>query len=88
MAKKPTRESTPEYYRKYHASPEAKHERALRNAARREFEKKGLVHKGDHKDIDHKKPLSRGGSNDDDNLRVQSRHRNRGYRRDAKNRPL
>lgn len=87
MAKQ-TRESTKEYYEKYHASPEAKKQRAMRNAARAEFEKKGVVKKGDGKDIDHKKPLSRGGSNDDANLRVQSRAKNRGYRRDAKNRPL
>jgi hypothetical protein len=84
----PTRESTKAYYEKYHASPKAKKERAMRNAARAEFEKKGLVHKGDGKDIDHKKPLSRGGSNADSNLRVQSVAKNRGYRRDAKNRPI
>jgi hypothetical protein len=83
-----TRESTKEYYERYHASPKAKKERAMRNAARSEFEKKGLVRKGDGKDIDHKKPLSRGGSNDDSNLRVQPRGVNRGYRRDAKNRPI
>ncbi len=84
----PTRESTKAYYERYHASPEAKKERAMRNAARAEFEKKGLVRKGDKKDIDHKKPLSRGGTNDDSNLRVQPRGVNRGYRRDAKNRPI
>lgn len=87
MAKQ-TRESTAEYYRKYHASPEAKRERAMRNAARDRMEKRGLVRKGDGKDVDHRRPLSRGGSNDDSNLRVQSRAKNRGYRRDAKNRPL
>lgn len=84
----PTRESTKAYYEKYHASPKAKKERAMRNAARAEFEKKGLVHKGDGKDIDHKRPLSRGGTNADSNLRVQSVAKNRGYRRDAKNRPI
>lgn len=83
-----TRESSAEYYRKYHASPEAKKQRAMRNAARREMEDKGLVRKGDGKDVDHKQPLSRGGSNAPSNLRVQSRGENRGYRRDAKNRPL
>lgn len=83
-----TRESSAEYYRKYHASPEAKKERAMRNAARRDFEERGLVRKGDNKDIDHKKPLSRGGSNAPSNLRVQPRSVNRGYRRDAKNRPV
>lgn len=85
---KPTRESTKEYYERYHASPEAKKERAARNNARDRMEARGLVRKGDGKDVDHKKPLSRGGSNSDDNLRVQSRSANRGYKRDSKNRPI
>lgn len=85
---KPTRESTKAYYEKYHASPEAKRERAARNEARREMEKKGLVRKGDGKDVDHRVPLSRGGSNDPSNWRVQPRGVNRGYRRDSKNRPI
>lgn len=85
---KPTRESTKAYYEKYHASPEAKKQRSMRNAARREFEDKGLVHKGDGKDIDHRRPLSRGGGNGAGNLRVQPRGVNRGYKRDAKNRPI
>lgn len=88
MAKKPTRESTKAYYDKYQGTPEAKKQRAERNHARALFEKKGLVHKGDHKDIDHKKPLSEGGTNAVSNLRVQPRGVNRGYRRDAKNRPI
>ncbi len=87
MAKQ-TRESSKEYYEKYHASPEAKRERAMRNAARRVFEEKGLVRKGDGKDVDHRRPLSRGGSNAPSNLRVQSRGENRGYKRDSKNRPI
>lgn len=35
------------------ASPEQKKRRAERNAARREAMKKGLVHKGDGKEVDH-----------------------------------
>lgn len=85
---KPTRESTKEYYEKYHGTPEAKRERAMRNKARREFEERGLVHKGDGKDVDHRRPLSRGGSNAESNLRVQTAHKNRGYKRDSKNRPI
>lgn len=74
-------------YAEYHSRPEQKKNRALRNAARREMEEKGLVRKGDGKDVDHKKPLDRGGSNDESNLRVLSRSKNRGYRRDSKNQP-
>jgi len=84
----PTRESTKAYYERYHASSEAKKQRAMRNAARAEFQQKGLVKKGDGKDIDHKRALSNGGSNAAGNLRVQTVAKNRGYRRDAKNRPI
>ena len=45
-------------------------DRAERNAARSTMEKKGLVHKGDGKQVDHKKELVRGGSNSNSNLRV------------------
>jgi hypothetical protein len=84
----PTRESTKAYYEKYHASEKAKKQRAMRNSARREFEREGLVHKGDGKDVDHKRALVNGGSNDRSNLRAVSVHTNRGYKRDAKNRPI
>lgn len=84
----PTRESTDEYYRKYHASPEAKKQRAARNKARREAEREGKVRKGDGKEVHHVKPLSKGGSNAKSNRKVVSRKTNRSYRRDAKNRPI
>jgi 5-methylcytosine-specific restriction endonuclease McrA len=74
-------------YAEYHSRPEQKKNRAQRNAARREMEEKGLVRKGDGKDVDHKKPIDRGGTNDESNLRVLSRAKNRGYRRDSKNQP-
>lgn len=38
---------------KYNAKPEQKKRRAQRNKARRIEERKGLVHKGDGKDVDH-----------------------------------
>ena len=60
-------------YDEYHAKPEQKKNRAARNAARRES---GLQ-KGDGKEVDHKKPLSKGGSNAKSNRRVVSRHANR-----------
>lgn len=75
-------------YRDYHASEEQKKNRAQRNAARRELERDGRVHKGDGKDVDHKRPISKGGSNRDSNLQVVSKGQNRGFRRDSKGRPL
>lgn len=43
--------------------------------------KAGKVHKGDGKDVDHIKPLSKGGSASDSNLRVVSAHANRSFAR-------
>lgn len=64
--------------RKWNASPEQKKRRAQRNAARREMEKRGLVRKGDGKDVDHKKHKARGKLNNGrSNLRVMDRSKNR-----------
>lgn len=64
--------------RKYNGSSEQKKRRAQRNAARREMEAKGRVHKGDGKDVDHVKHKARGSlNNGDGNLRVMSRSANR-----------
>jgi hypothetical protein len=54
---------------------------AKRKKLRRQFEKKGLVHKGDGKDVDHKVALSKGGSNSPKNGRVRSASANRGFPR-------
>jgi len=83
-----TRESSDEYYQKYHASPRAKKQRAARNRARREAEKDGKVSKGDGKEVDHKRALSNGGSTSSSNTRVISRKQNRSYKRDRNNRPI
>jgi len=63
-------------YREYQGTEEQKKRRAARNKARRYMERKGLVHKGDGKDIDHKDRDPH--NNGDANLRVRSRHANRG----------
>lgn len=68
-------------YDKYQGTPEQKKNRALRNAARRKFAKAGKVHKGDGKDIDHIKPVSKGGKNTGGNLRVVSKSANRSFAR-------
>ncbi len=60
-------------YREYHGKPEQIHNRSLRNQARREL---GLS-KGDSREVDHIKPLSKGGSNARSNLRAVSRTTNR-----------
>lgn len=64
-------------YNDYHSKPEQKKNRAKRNKARKEMEKNGRVKKGDGKEVDHKKPLSKGGSNSKKNIRVVSRKTNR-----------
>lgn len=79
MPQSPERKAA--YDKAYNARPAQKKKRAMRNAARRELEREGLVHKGDGKDVDHKTPLKRGGSNARSNLRVASEKANRGWRR-------
>lgn len=64
-------------YAKFHSSEKAKKHRAARNKARRQAIREGRVKKGDGKEIDHKRPLSKGGSNDKSNQRVVDRSTNR-----------
>jgi hypothetical protein len=64
-------------YRNYHGKPKQRKERAARTKAREQMKKKGVVKKGDGKDIDHKKPLRSGGSKGINNLRVRDRSKNR-----------
>jgi hypothetical protein len=70
-------------YRNYHASDEQKKNRAARNAARKEAEKRGLVRKGDGKDVDHRQPISKGGTNAKSNLRVVPKGQNRSFARNS-----
>jgi hypothetical protein len=68
-------------YAKYDGKEEVKKDRAKRNGARRMLEREGKVSKGDGKDVDHKKPLSKGGGNGKSNLRVTSKSSNRSFAR-------
>jgi hypothetical protein len=61
--------------------PAVKKARAARNKARAMLEREGKVHKGDGKDVDHKKPLSKGGTTSKGNLRVKSASSNRSFPR-------
>jgi hypothetical protein len=72
-------------YAQYQGTEEQKKNRAKRNKARREMEHKGRVHKGDGKDVDHVKPLSKGGGTSPSNLRVKSVSANRSYARNKDN---
>lgn len=71
-------------YANYDGTEAVKKKRAQRNKARRIMEKEGLVHKGDGKDVDHKKPLSKGGTTTRSNLKAVPASTNRSYKRTAK----
>jgi len=58
-----------------------KPKRAARDRARYMMEKKGMLHKGDGKDVDHIKPESKGGKTVASNLRVEPAHDNRSFPR-------
>ena len=68
-------------YQKYHGTEEQKTNRATRNGARRTMAAKGLVKKGDGMDVDHRKALSKGGSNTLANLFVTKKSANRSFAR-------
>jgi hypothetical protein len=68
-------------YREYDGTPAVKKKRAQRNKARRMLEREGVVSKGDGKDVDHKKPLSKGGTTTRSNLRAVPASKNRSFAR-------
>ncbi len=68
-------------YATTNGTQEAKKKRAQNNKARRMLMREGLVHKGDGKDVDHKTPLSKGGTTARSNLRVKPASDNRSYPR-------
>jgi hypothetical protein len=68
-------------YEEYQGKPEQIKKRAMRNAARTELMKDGKVSKGDGKDVDHIKPLSKGGGSGKKNLRVKPASDNRSFSR-------
>lgn len=68
---------------KYTSKPEVIAKRVKQNAARAEMIKSGKAHVGDGKDVDHKVPLSKGGTNSKSNLRVVSKTSNRSFARNS-----
>ena len=65
--------------RGYNHRPEQIKKRVQRDSARRKLAKEGLVHKGDGKDVHHKKPVREGGTNARSNLAVSPRSKNRAW---------
>ena len=81
--------SSPNYNRNYrqeylNEDHQRRKLRAMRNAARRQLEKEGRVHKGDGKDVNHIDPLSKGGGNKERNLNVVDHEKNASYARTRK----
>jgi hypothetical protein len=70
-------------YDSYQGTEDAKKKRAQRNKARRMLEREGVVRKGDGKDVDHKKPLSKGGTTTRSNLKAKPASANRSFKRKA-----
>ncbi len=68
-------------YDNYQGKPEQIKKRAERVKARRMMEKTGAAAKGDGKDVDHKKALSKGGKTVRSKLRVKDASANRSYAR-------
>jgi hypothetical protein len=77
--KKPTKRNYRKEYDNYHGKPEQIKRRDKRNAANAIAKKKGIVKKGDGKDVAHKN----GNPNDNrtSNLVAQSKSKNRSYSR-------
>ena len=81
----PSSHRTPEQIKKmdrgYNSRPDIIKDRSQRNQARsilrKELGEKAIA----GKDVGHKKMVSKGGSNARNNLRVESRHTNRGWNR-------
>ena len=63
------------------SKPKRVKQRAERNKARAILATEGKVKKGDGKDVDHKKQLSKGGKTIRSNLRVQPASKNRSFAR-------
>lgn len=79
----PTAHRTLEQMRKhadtYGQSEAYKKNHAARMRMRRKMEREGKVSKNDGMDVDHKRPMSKGGTNTTRNVRVVPRGKNRGH---------
>ena len=67
----------------YNSKPEQRKARSERSVARVQSNAAGTTSKGDGKDLDHIRPLSKGGPSTKSNLRVVSESKNRSFSRNA-----
>lgn len=65
--------------RTYGRKPSTLKKKRERARARYHLVKDGVIKEGDPRDVNHKKMLSKGGSNDRSNLEMQSASKNRGH---------
>lgn len=70
-------------YRLYHSRPEQRHNRSERTVLRNQANAKGITRAHDGKDLDHIRPLSKGGANSLSNARAVSRSANRSFSRNS-----
>lgn len=63
----------------YNATEEEKNKRVIRNKARRDAIREGRAKVGDGTEVDHIKPLSKGGSAAKSNTRLVSKSKNRAH---------
>lgn len=68
-------------YEKYQGKPEQIKNRTERTTARRQANAAGVTHVGDGRDLDHKTPMSKGGSSAKSNLRAVPASQNRSFSR-------
>ena len=67
----------------YNSKPAQIKARGERTTLRRQANASGVTSKGDGKDLDHIKPLSKGGANKMSNTRVTTKSANRSFARNA-----
>ena len=65
------------------STPKNKEKRVVRNRVRREAIRDGLVKVGDGKELDHIKPISKGGSSKKSNIRVTTKSKNSSFDRNS-----
>jgi len=78
MAQPSSKRDYKKEYAEFHGKPDQVAKRGERVKARRIMEAEGVASKGDGKDVDHIKPLRKGGKSTTGNLRLRAKSANQG----------